>query len=429
MTSSPAETPAEILKKFRTSSVGHFDLTLDRIEIALARLGDPHRSLPPIIHIAGTNGKGSTCAFLKSMSEAAGLKTHMFTSPHLVKINECIRVQGAVISDVELTYVLRQIEKTIGFANLSEFEALTTAAFMAFAESAADLVILETGMGGRGDATNVVSFPDLSVITPISFDHERFLGASLGRIAWHKAGIIKIGKPAVVAEQESLAMDVIAFEAKKKNSKLHMLSEDYLRKIPLSIALKGGHQIRNAALAAQALTLWNSDAFNDEIISHGAREAFWPARMQRLRSGKVTLLAQGKEVWLDGAHNPHAANAIAKTIEQMPGDTILISAMMAGKDHEATFRAYSQIAKRVFTCPNADGYANASPQRLAKAAENAGLKAQAFSTFKAAMVEASKQETDRILICGSLRLAGLVLEANGESLICPQSIRGTELNN
>lgn len=415
MISSSAETPAEILKKFRTSSVGHIDLTLDRIEIALARLGNPHQSLPSVIHIAGTNGKGSTCAFMKAMTDVAGLTAHMFTSPHLVTYNECIRVQGAMISDDELAFWLKKIERKIGPLNLSEFEALSTAAFLAFADSTADLVILETGMGGREDATNVVSSPKLTVITPISFDHERYLGSTIGAIAWHKAGIIKPSSLTLVAEQESLAMDVIVKEARDKNSELHLLKKNFLQKIPASIALKGDHQIRNAALAAQALSLWNREAFNDEIIARGAREAFWPARMQRLSSGPVTQMAQGREVWLDGAHNPHAASAIAKTIERMQGNTILISAMMAGKDHEATFRAYSRIATKVLTCPNADGYANANPKQLAEAAEKVGLAATAFPSFTAAMKEASRLGPDRILICGSLRLAGLVLEANGES--------------
>ena len=417
MISSSAETPADILKKFRTSSLNSIDLTLDRIEVALAQLGNPHHSLPPIIHIAGTNGKGSTCAFLKAMTDAAGLTAHMFTSPHLVKHNECIRVQGAMISDEEFIVRLQEIERKIGFNSLSEFEALTTVAFLAFSESPADLVILETGMGGRGDATNVISLPAISVITPISFDHERFLGSTLGSIAWHKAGIIKTGRPTLVAEQESLAMDVIVKEAKDKNSNLHLLQSKFLKKIPLSLTLKGDHQIRNAALAAQALALWKNDAITDEVISRGAQEAFWPARMQRLQSGQVTELAEGKEVWLDGAHNPHAANTIAQILDSMPGETILISAMMAGKDHEATFLAYSGIARRVLTCPNADGYANASPQTLARAAEKVGLKAKAFPSFMAAMTEAGKLDTKRILICGSLRLAGLVLEANGESPI------------
>lgn len=409
------ESPAELLKKFVAPSDGRFDLTLDRIEIALEQLGKPHLSLPPVIHVAGTNGKGSTCAFLKAMSEAAGLTTHMFTSPHLVKINECIRIQGTMISDLEFTDCLSRIVNITGSKFLSEFETLATIAFKLFADMPADLVILETGMGGRGDATNVIKSPEVTVITPISFDHERFLGSTIGAIAWHKAGIIKTGSPTVIAEQESLAMEMIVREALSKDAQLHLFDNSFVQKIPSSLALKGSHQIRNAALAAQTLALCNFDTFNNDAIVNGAQKAFWPARMQRLRRGVVTSLAPGKEVWLDGAHNPHAAKAIAQTLERMPGETILVSAMMAGKDHRATFEAYSGIAKQVFTCPNADGYANASPQLLAESAKSAGLEAKAFSSFKAAVTEAGKSNASRILICGSLRLAGLVLEANGET--------------
>lgn len=410
-----AESPAEILKKFVAPSDGRFDLTLDRIEIALEQLGKPHLSLPPVIHVAGTNGKGSTCAFLKAMSEAAGLTTHMFTSPHLVKINECIRIQGTMISDLEFTDCLSRIVNVTGSKFLSEFETLAAIAFKLFADTPADLVILETGMGGRGDATNVIKSPEVTVITPISFDHERFLGSTIGAIAWHKAGIIKTGSPTVIAEQESIAMEMIVREALSKDAQLHLFDNRFVQKIPSSLALKGSHQIRNAALAAQTLALCNFDTFNNDAIVNGAQKAFWPARMQRLRRGVVTSLAPGKEVWLDGAHNPHAAKAIAQTLERMPGETILVSAMMAGKDHRATFESYSGIAKQVFTCPNADGYANASPQHLAESAKSAGLEAKAFSSFKAAVTEAGKSNAARILICGSLRLAGIVLEANGET--------------
>ena len=409
------ESPAEILKKFVAPNDGRFDLTLDRIEIALEQLGNPHLSLPPVIHVAGTNGKGSTCAFLKAMSEAAGLTTHMFTSPHLVKINECIRIQGTMISDLEFNDCLQRIVNVTGPKFLSEFETLTTIAFLLFAQTTADLVILETGMGGRGDATNVIKSPEVSVITPISFDHERFLGSTIGSIAWHKSGIIKSGRPTVIAEQESLAMEMIVREGIGKDARLHLIDKSFVQKIPPSLALKGSHQIRNAALAAQTLALCNFDTFNDDAIVNGAQKAFWPARMQRLRRGDVTSLAPSKEIWLDGAHNPHAAKAIAQTLERMPGETILVSAMMAGKDHRATFEAYSGIAKQVFTCPNADGYANASPQHLAEAAKSAGLEAKAFSSFKAAVTEAGTSNAARILICGSLRLAGIVLEANGET--------------
>ncbi|MEO1472798.1 MAG: folylpolyglutamate synthase/dihydrofolate synthase family protein [Pseudomonadota bacterium] len=411
----PDMDPATSLKRFEALSRGEIDLSLDRIERVMSRLGSPHRHLPPVIHVAGTNGKGSTCAFLRAMAEAAGLNVHVFTSPHLVRVNECIRLSGEQTSDAVFCSLLDRVYDGQDDEPLTSFEALTAAAFLAFAEKPADLLVLEVGLGGRGDATNIVPNPVVSVITPVAFDHERFLGNGLGQIGWHKAGIIKSNTPVVSARQDDIVAQVIAEEALARGAPLYRLRTSDLRRIPADTALRGSHQLYNAALAALALSVWGHQDVTAEAVEKGARTAVWPARMQRLSTGAVVDLAGLEEVWLDGGHNPHAAKAVASLLSDMPGETALVSAMMAGKDHEATFRAYAGVASQVFTCPNADGYANASPRELADAARRAGLAARSFRSFEAALRAAGQSGASRILICGSLRLAGAVLEANGEA--------------
>ena len=403
------------LDRFKDQYPETIELSLGRIERLLAAMGNPHLNLPPIIHIAGTNGKGSTTAFMRAMAEAAGLKTHVFISPHLVRFNERIRLAGELISDETLIDVLDRTYDALGDGQITHFEATTAAAFLAFHECPADVLLLEVGLGGRFDATNIIGSPALSVITPVDYDHKAFLGTDLAKIAWEKAGIIKPGTPVLTALQRKVCGDVIADEAKKVGVPLYRLKAHFIDAMPEDLALSGQHQRANAALAGMAMQLFgNSVRISQESIFKGAQNADWPARLQKLQAGPVTDLGGGAEVWLDGGHNPHAARAIADYLSEQPGKTVLISAMMASKDSSGFFAEMVRAANRVFTIENAGRHAGADPKTLAKSAGLVGFDAEAVGTFEAAMSKAAALGPARILICGSLFLAGEVLAANGE---------------
>lgn len=390
------------------------ELSLDRIAKALEALGRPQDRLAPIIHVAGTNGKGSTCAFLRAMAEAAGLTVHVYTSPHLVRFNERVRVAGRLVEDDDFAIALEQVRGALDGAPITHFEATTAAAFLTFAETPADLLILEVGLGGRFDATNVIDTCDVAVITPVDYDHKQFLGDDLAGIGFEKAGIIRPGKPVVSAVQAPVVADVIADRAAALNAPLHVLSAEDLAFVAPPLSLLGTHQIANAALAARALLRWDSDRITPDAITAGSRAAVWPARMQKLAPGPLVARAGGAEVWLDGGHNPHAAEAVAALLREMGGQTVLVSAMMASKDARGFFRGFRGLGARVFTAPNAEGHEGAPPVRLAEDARAAGLEANAFESFDAAFAAAAASGADRILICGSLYLAGDVLTANAE---------------
>ena len=400
------------LKRFETLYPEKIDLSLERIDIVLDALGRPHEKLPPVIHVAGTNGKGSTCAFLRAMAEAAGLRVHVAISPHLVRFNERIRLAGDLVEDRPLIAWLDRVHEAVGDGQITHFEATMAAAFLAFSEVPADLLILETGLGGRYDASNVIAAPAVSVITPVDYDHKAYLGTDLSRIAWEKAGIIKAGCPVVSAVQGFVPAGMISEEAFALGAPLTMLTPADIAAAPMELSLKGRHQIENAALAAKALQVWGDKRITPEAIGEGARRAVWPARMQKLEAGPVTALAGGKDVWLDGGHNPHAARAVAALLGDMPGQTALVCAMMAGKDAAGFFKSFSSLGSTVLTCPNADGHNGASPEKLAGAAREVGLKAEACQTFEQAMHAAGKTDARRVLICGSLYLAGEVLALN-----------------
>jgi len=403
------------LDRFKGQYPEKIELSLGRIERLLAALGDPHLKLPPTIHVAGTNGKGSTTAFMRAMSEAAGLKTHVFTSPHLVRFNERIRLAGNLISDEVLVDVLERTHDALGGGEITHFEATTAAAFLAFHEHDADILLLEVGLGGRFDATNIIGPPALSVITPIDYDHKAFLGTDIAKIAWEKAGIIKPGTPVLSAIQRKVCDDVIAAEAKKLEVPFYRLKAHFVDAMPQDLSLMGKHQRANAALAGMAMQLFgNSTGISQDAIFEGARSAVWPARMQQLSDGSVTDMASGVDVWLDGGHNPHAARAIADYLAELPGKTVLVSAMMASKDAAGYFAEMVRAASHVFTIENAGRHAGAAPEDLAKAARLVGFEAEAVGTFQAAMEKAAALNPDRILICGSLFLAGEVLAANDE---------------
>jgi dihydrofolate synthase/folylpolyglutamate synthase len=404
------------LKRFEGLYPDVIELSLGRILRALERLGNPHLKLPPVIHVAGTNGKGSTSAFMRAMAEAAGLSVHVFTSPHLVRFNERIRLAGKLVDDARLIAWLDRTFEAIGDGEITHFEATTAAAFLAFSEVPADVLILEVGLGGRFDATNVIEAPALSVITPVDFDHKAFLGSDLRSIAGEKAGIIKPGRPALTAIQRKVCDEVIAKKAGTEGAPLYRLKAHFIDAMPPDLSLIGEHQRANAALAAMAMQLFgNSVRIPQDAIFQGARTAVWPARMQRLKPGPVTAMAEGCEVWLDGGHNPHAARAIARHLKQLGGKTALVTAMLASKDSVGFFMPFRYLKPPVFTLPNAPGHLGAEPIQLADAALTAGLTATACDSLAGALRAAAASGADRILICGSLYLAGLVLRENNEA--------------
>ena len=429
-----------ILDGFAARSLKEIVLGLDRITEALARLGNPHEKLPPVIHVAGTNGKGSTIAYMRSILQAAGLRVHVFTSPHLVKFNERIVLDGKDIDDELLASLLARCESAAGDLPLSYFDAVTAAAFLAFAEVPGDVVLLETGLGGRLDSTNVVDRPRAAVITPIAMDHQSWLGETLPQIAGEKAGILKPDAAFVTGVQRADALDVLKSKALAVGAQPFVLNEDWTSRgengrlvyedeeglMDLSPPrMMGRHQMDNAALAVAGLKAAGL-APAHEVISEGIENAHWPARMQRLTEGPLVALAERHEgepaeLWIDGGHNPHAAQALARTLadleDRSPKPLILITGMQANKDAVGFFEAFEGLASTVFTV-EVPGGKRQSAESLARVAQEAGVPAEPMGSVAAAIDQAlidtgrSGEGMPRILICGSLYLAGQVLEEN-----------------
>jgi len=437
MLSRTMRTSDELLAELKTLHPRRMDLSLGRIDALLAKLGHPHRRLPPVIHIAGTNGKGSTTALLKAMLQAAGKRVHVYTSPHLVHFRERIEIAQAdgkarPIGETELIEVLQRTSSANAGAPVTFFEVTTAAAFLAFAEHPADAVLLEVGLGGRLDATNVVAHPALAVITPIAIDHEDWLGASISLIAAEKAGILKPGVPAVISRQPPQALAAIRSQSSQVKAPLTVWGEDYeaysqrgrlvyqsherLLDLPLP-ALIGQHQLTNAGSAIAAALQLKRLGITHAAIERGLVEVRWPARMQRLDNGPLSqLLAPGSELWLDGAHNPAGAEAIAQTLaeleERAPKPLGLIVGMMGKKDAAGFFSHFRGLVRRVVTVPNPGSPEAAhDPIALAKVAQSVGLAADAATDVEAALVRLQKSDGRalRVLICGSLYLAGQVL--------------------
>jgi dihydrofolate synthase/folylpolyglutamate synthase len=430
-------TSDQLLAELRGLHPKLIDLSLGRIEALLAKLGHPQRRLAPVIHVAGTNGKGSTVALLKAMLQAAGKRVHVYTSPHLVRFHERIELAGAdgkaqPIDEACLVDALTRAQRANAGDPITFFEITTAAAFLAFAEHPADAVLLEVGLGGRLDATNVVARPALSILTPVSLDHQDKLGDTLGAIAGEKAGILKPGVPAVVSRQSPEALQVIAaraaelrapllvwgqdYEAFEQRGRLVYQSEARLMDLPLP-GLMGQHQIANAGTAIAAALQLKSLGVADAAIERGLGEVRWPARMQRLDNGPLSrLLEPGSELWLDGAHNSDGARAIAQTLAELddraPKTVGLIVGMMSHKDAPAFLGHFRGLVRRIVTVPVpgvADG--GHDPVGLAKTAAAAGLMADAAPDVESAIGRLQKTEGAplRILICGSLYLAGPVL--------------------
>lgn len=402
------------LKQFEGLYPDTIELSLGRIESLLDALGRPQDKLPPTIHVAGTNGKGSTCAYLRAMAEAQGLSVHVYTSPHLVRFNERIRLAGDLVEDEALADWLNRVHAALDGREITRFEATTATALLAFSEVPADLLILEVGLGGRYDATNVIRTPALSVITPVDFDHKQFLGSDLAFIAGEKAGIIKSGRPVVSAIQARVCGDVIKAQAADLNAPLTPLSIEDIEKVPEAVALPGTHQRYNAALAGLAMRTLEAPKVCESAIWQGAQSATWPARMQKLADGPISRLGGGADVWLDGGHNPHAATAIAELLREMGGTTVMVVGMLASKDHGGFFHPFKGVVEAVYTIPNAPGHASADPQQLAETAKLYLPESHVCDSLEDALRAAAARKPDRILIGGSLYLAGEVLEKNEE---------------
>ena len=402
------------------------DLTLDRVHRLLAALGNPERSLPPVVHIAGTNGKGSTQAMMRAGMEAAGATVHAYTSPHLARFHERIRLAGELISEPALTALLDECVQANGLDEITFFEITTCAAFLAFARTKADWTLLEVGLGGRLDATNVMS-PHLSIITPVSLDHQQFLGETVAEIAFEKAGIIKRGVPVVVGPQTDEGMAVIEHQAARmgapvlafgqqwhvmqEHGRLVFQDENGLLDLPLP-NLPGPHQIQNAGAALAALRHLGFDA---AACDAAVTLAYWPARMQRLRTGPLVEAAPQVELWLDGGHNPAGGQAIAATLARMPQrPTHLICGMLNTKDVLGYMQPVAAQATTL-TAVSIPGEKNTLPAEVTRdAALAAGIPATTAPSVAEALSNiAAKDPEARVLICGSLYLAGSVLRENG----------------
>ncbi|MFN0042560.1 MAG: bifunctional folylpolyglutamate synthase/dihydrofolate synthase [Alphaproteobacteria bacterium] len=413
------------------------DLSLGRIERLLAALGHPERHVPPAIHVAGTNGKGSTLAYLRAIFEAAGLRAHVYTSPHLVRFHERIRVAGFPVAEDVLSALLEECERANGAAPITFFEITTAAAFLAFARTPADVLLLEVGLGGRLDATNVI-VPALCAITPVSLDHQHYLGDTLVAIAGEKAGILKRLVPAIVAHQEAGAGAVIEARARACDAPLRRHGREWTAQptpsgmvyrsaarewhLPAP-ALPGRHQIANAGLAAAiAEAVEPRFGLTAADVARGISTAQWPARMQRLRHGPlVNLLPPGSELWLDGGHNPAAGLAIAAMLDGAglesagtPGFHLVIG-MLATKDAGGFLAPLIGRAASLSTVAVPGSEASLDAKELAEHARALGATAEEADSVGGAVrrIAARARGPARVLICGSLYLAGSVLAENG----------------
>ncbi|MCU0815812.1 MAG: bifunctional folylpolyglutamate synthase/dihydrofolate synthase [Cypionkella sp.] len=403
------------------------DLTLDRVHRLLAALDHPERRLPPVIHIAGTNGKGSTQAMIRAGLEAVGHSVHAYTSPHLARFHERIRLAGSLIDEAALTALLDECVRANGPDEITFFEITTCAAFAAFARTPADYLLLEVGLGGRLDATNVVEKPALSIITPVSMDHEAFLGDTIAKIASEKAGIIKRDIPVIVGPQHPDGLAVIDSTATRLGApilaygqhwhvaedrgRLIFQDENGLLDLPLP-NLPGPHQIQNAGAAIAALRLLGK---GEQAAEGAVTRAEWPARMQRLRRGPLVEMAPETELWLDGGHNPAGGEAVAATLARMPRrETHLICGMLNTKDVRGYMAPLAAQVDRLHAV-SIPGEKNTLPAEATRdAALSVGIKAETAESVAAALARIhAANPAARVLICGSLYLAGAILRENG----------------
>ncbi|MEP5731533.1 MAG: folylpolyglutamate synthase/dihydrofolate synthase family protein [Sulfitobacter sp.] len=402
------------------------DLTLGRMFRMLDALDNPQNKLPPVIHLAGTNGKGSTQAMIRAGLEAAGKRVHAYTSPHLARFHERIRLAGELIDEDALTKVLDECYAANDGETITYFEITTAAALLAFARTPADFTLLEVGLGGRLDATNVMDTVALSVITPVSIDHQQFLGDTLSAIATEKAGIIKRGVPCVVGPQEDDALEVIEATAMRLGAPLSVYGQHWhvtqeagrlvfqdetgLLDLPLPNLL-GDHQVFNAGAALAVLRHLGCD---ENACEAAVTRAYWPARMQRLRKGPLVELAGQAELWLDGGHNPAAGHAIAQTLlNSSTRPTHLICGMLNTKDISGYLRPLAAQAKSLYAVSIPGETATLPAAQTAQAARSVGLTAFEAQDVATALKEIlAVDPSARVLICGSLYLAGAILREN-----------------
>ena len=407
------------------------DLSLGRIERLLGALGDPQDRLPPIVHVAGTNGKGSTVATLRACLEAGGWRVHAYTSPHLVRFHERIRLAGTLIDEDALLAVLEECEAANQGAPITYFEITTTAALLAFARTPADIALLETGLGGRLDATNAIRHPAVTAITPISLDHQAFLGDTIAAIAGEKAGILKPGAPAVIGPQPPEAAAVLAargaalgaplfrfgqeWRCASNADRMHYSGPRWRLDLPLP-SLCGAHQIINAGTAIACLEQLADRPVAGPAIAEGLRHIDWPGRLQRLTRGAlVAALPAGWELWLDGGHNPGAGAVLAEIAASWRDRPLyLVVGMLSSKDATGFLAPLAGHAEALcaITIPREE---NPLPARaIAAAARSVGVPAQIAQSVLGAVRDLARPgKTGRILICGSLHLAGTVLAENG----------------
>jgi dihydrofolate synthase/folylpolyglutamate synthase len=430
----------EILSRLMQLHPKSIDLSLGRLERLLARLGHPERRLPPVVHVAGTNGKGSTIAYMRAALEAAGQRTHVYISPHLVRFNERIRLAGGIIDDDHLQSVLQDCENANGGEPITFFEITTAAAFLAFADTPGDVLLLETGLGGRLDATNVVERPLLTAITAISLDHQQFLGDDVASIAGEKAGILKPGVPGLIAAQEPDAAAAIRARADAIGAPLLMEGQDWqisagdgrIRFVdgtgavdqPMPV-LAGLHQLQNAGLAIATLRRLGGFTVSDTALSQGLTGARWPGRLQQLQGGRLgRLLPPGAELWLDGGHNPAAGLVLADSLRAWnrdgTGDTRplhMIFGMLETKDARRFLAPFADLHPTVWAMRVPDEPASLSAEAAAAAAHDAGLHATTATGLRDALAAIAGCDDGgvppRVLICGSLYLAGHVLAEDG----------------
>jgi dihydrofolate synthase/folylpolyglutamate synthase len=436
----PAPLPlGELLARLSRLHPTQIDLSLTRMQRLLAQLDHPERKLAPVVHIAGTNGKGSTIAYLRAILEAADLRVHVYTSPWLVRINESVRLAGTLVSDDELREALLHCERYNAGAPITRFEIETAAALHLFARHPADVVLLETGLGGRLDATNVIDAPAACVLTPIGMDHMEFLGDTLSAIAGEKAAIIKRGVPVICAEQSLEAMAVIEAQAKRMRAPLHAAGESWHVSVEhgrlvyqderglLDLAapkLFGRHQFYNAGLAIATLRAIAAFKINQAAYETGVARAEWPARMQRLTSGALVEAApRESEIWLDGGHNADGGRVVAAALgdleERVSRPLVVIAGMMGNKDADAFLANFAGLTRHIIAVPIPDRD-NAMPvDRLADAARRIGMRVETAPGVEAALRALTRlayEVPPRILITGSLYLAGHVLAANGTTV-------------
>ena len=415
-----------ILERMMSLHPKVIDLTLDRMWRGLASVGDPHLAVPPVIHVAGTNGKGSTQAMIRAALEGAGQTAHAYTSPHLARFHERIRVAGEIISEDQLTRLLDEVYDANSGETITYFEITTVAAFLAFTKTHADWTLLEVGLGGRHDATNVIQQPRLTVITTIDMDHEAFLGETLAEIAFQKAGILKRGVPCIVGPQHDASMEVIEAEAERIGAPLiahsqhwhafeerdRMVFQDETGLLDLPLPnLIGAHQIGNAGMALACLRALD---FGDDAFEAAVTQAFWPARMQKLKTGPLVDAAPSAEIWLDGGHNPAAGAALAATLKRMPGrETFMICGMLKTKDARGYMATLAEVATQLHAVAIPGEAATFPAEATAEAARAAGIPANIADSVEQALATILETNPNaRVLICGSLYLAGAILRAH-----------------